>query len=279
MNRSDDNRVGTYRKITSVSNPLVKEVRALHQKKFRDTGHLFLAEGQKLVRDAIEAGWAVRTLIYGAQSADDPVIGALAARTKASGGLVLEVTRQILEKISRRDNPQSVLAVFEQRLGRLADVGGDGLWVALDRVRDPGNLGTIMRTCDATGVRGVVLVGETCDPFSVEAVRATMGSLFHVALVRAGEKAFLAHAASAPARLLGAHLEASADYRDADYAQPLILLMGNEQQGLTPALAAACDQTLRIPMTGRADSLNLAVSAGVMIYEALRNRLPADADV
>ncbi len=274
MHRSGDNKVGSYRKITSVSNPLVKDVRALHQKKFRDAGKQFLAEGQKLVRDAIEAGWAIRTLIYGAQSVDDPAIGALAARTKASGGMVLEVTRQILEKISRRDNPQSVLGVFEQRLGKLSDVGRDGLWVALDRVRDPGNLGTILRTCDATGVQGVVLVGETCDPFSVEAVRATMGSLFHVPLVRAGESAFLGQAGLAPARLLGTHLDASIDYRDADYAQPLILLMGNEQQGLTAALAAACDQTLRIPMTGRADSLNLAVSTGLMIYEALRRQLP-----
>ena len=270
-----EKRVGSYKKVTSVSNPLVKDIRSLHQKKHRDAGRLFLAEGQKLVRDALDAGWSIRTLIYGAQSADDPAIGALAAKTKASGGLVMEVTRQILEKISRRDNPQAVLGVFGQRLAELAEVGRDGLWVALDRVRDPGNLGTIVRTCDGAGVKGVVLVGETCDPFSLETVRATMGSLFHVPLVRAGETGFIAHMRSAPARLVGTHLHAQADYRGADYGQPLVLMMGNEQQGLTDALSQACDLRVRIPMVGQADSLNLAVSTGLMIYEALRDELPA----
>lgn len=269
-----ERRIGSYKKITSVSNPLVKEIRGLHQKKHRDTGRWFLAEGQKLVHDALDAGWAIRTLIYAAQSAGDPAVGSLAARAKSSGGQVLEVTRQILEKISRRDNPQAVLGVFEQRLADLEAVGRDGLWVALERVRDPGNLGTILRTCDATGVSGVVLVGETCDPFSVEAVRATMGSLFHVPLVRCSERAFVEHMRQIPARLVGTHLQARVDYRSGDYRQPLILVMGNEQQGLTPALAAACDQLIRIPMVGHADSLNLAVSTGLMIYEALRARLP-----
>jgi len=270
-----ETRVGSYKKITSVSNPLVKEIRGLHQKKHRDACRLFLAEGQKLVRDALSAGWSIRTLIYGAQSADDPAIGALAAKTKASGGLVMEVTRQILEKISRRDNPQAVLGVFGQRLADLAEVGRDGLWVALDRVRDPGNLGTIVRTCDGAGVKGVVLVGETCDPFALETVRATMGSLFHVPLVRAREADFIKHMKSVPARLAGTHLDAQADYRGADYGQPLVLVMGNEQQGLTEALSQACDLRVRIPMVGQADSLNLAVSTGLMIYEALRDELPA----
>ncbi|HMB48730.1 MAG TPA: RNA methyltransferase [Afifellaceae bacterium] len=270
-----ERRVGTYRKITSVSNPLVKEIRGLHLKKNRDAGRLFLAEGQKLVRDALAAGWSIETLIYGAQSADDEAVGTLAARTKASGGMVMEVTRQILEKISRRDNPQAVLGVFAQRLTKLADAGQEGLWLALDRVRDPGNLGTIIRTCDGAGVKGVVLVGETCDPFALETVRATMGSLFHVPMARAGEAEFLAHMRSAPARLVGTHLHAQADYRGADYRRPLVLVMGNEQQGLTDALSQACDLSVRIPMVGEADSLNLAVSTGLMIYEALRDELPA----
>ncbi len=269
-----EKRVGGYKKVTSLANPLVKEIRGLHQKKNRDAGRVFLAEGQKLVRDALEAGWTVRTLIYGAQSAGDPAIGQLAARTKASGGMVLEVTRQILEKISRRDNPQSVLGVFDQRLAGLDAVGRDGLWVALDRVRDPGNLGTVMRTCDGAGVKGVVLIGETCDPFALEAVRATMGSLFHVPLARAGEADFIRHMETVPARLVGTHLKADTDYRGADYRQPLVLVMGNEQQGLTDLLSEACDLTVRIPMVGQADSLNLAVSTGLMIYEALRDELP-----
>jgi TrmH family RNA methyltransferase len=146
--------------------------------------------------------------------------------------------------------------------------------VALDRVRDPGNLGTIIRTANAAGVKGVALVGAHCDPFSLEAVRATMGSIFHVPLVQIGEDGLIAQAKRHGARLLGTHLTAAAvDYRKADYRQPLILVMGNEQQGLTDKLAAACDALVRIPMRGNADSLNLAVSTGLMIYEAIRHDL------
>ena len=265
---------GSFKKITSVSNPLIKQIRGLHQKKFRDAESLFLAEGQKLVHDGLDAGWSLQIIVYGAGSINEPSVAALAARAKASGAQVLEVTRQILEKISRRDNPQAIIGVFRQQLDDLAGVGREGLWVALDRVRDPGNLGTVLRTCDATGVRGLVLLGETCDPFSVEAVRATMGSLFHVPVVRCTEAAFLDHMKSVSAELVGTHLAASPDFREAEYGQPLVVVMGNEQKGLSPALAEDCDRLVRIPMVGQADSLNLAVSTGLMIYEALRDSLP-----
>jgi TrmH family RNA methyltransferase len=266
-------RAGEFKKITSLANPLVKEIRALHQKKHRDETGLFIAEGQKLVRDAAEHGWPIRTLAYAAAKASDEQIGALAARTKAGGGTVIEVSVQVLEKIARRENPQSVIGVFEQRFAPTASIGRDGIWVALDRVRDPGNLGTILRTADAAGVAGVALVGASCDAFSLEAVRATMGSIFHVPLARTDEAELLAQAHRHGARIVGTHLSATTvDYRDADYVTPLVLLMGNEQQGLTETLAAACGQLVRIPMRDGADSLNLAVSTGLMIYEALRGK-------
>ncbi len=262
---------GSFKKITSLANPLVKEIRALTQKKNRDESGLFVAEGQKLVRDAVEGGWPVEILAYAATNAGEPAIGALAASTEASGGSVLEVSTQVLEKITRRENPQSVVGVFRQRLAPETDIGSGGIWVALDRVRDPGNLGTIVRTADAAGLSGVALVGASCDPFGLEAIRATMGSIFHMPLARTSEDGLIAQAGRHGARLVGTHLTAETiDYRDADYRHPLILLMGNEQQGLTETLAAACDALVRIPMRGKADSLNLAVSTGLMIYEALR---------
>ncbi len=263
-------RVGSFKKITSLANPLVKEIRALQQKKHRDETGLFIAEGQKLVRDALDGDWPVDMLAYAAASASEAGIGALAAETKAAGGTVLEVSAQVLEKITRRENPQNVVGVFKQRFAPEAVIGGEGIWVALDRVRDPGNLGTIVRTVDAAGIKGVALVGASCDPFGLEAVRATMGSIFHVPLARTSEDGLLAAARRHRARLVGTHLSGALDYREADYRPPLILLMGNEQQGLTDKLAAACDQLVRIPMRGKADSLNLAVSTGLMVYEALR---------
>ena len=264
-------RMGRFKKVTSLANPLVKDIRALHLKKERDKTRLFIAEGQKLVRDAVDCGWPVETLAYAATLGDEPAIGALAATAKASGGTVLEVSAAVLEKITRRDNPQSVVGVFRQRFAPENVVARDGLWVALDRVRDPGNLGTILRTADAAGLAGVALVGASCDPFALETVRATMGSIFHVPIARIDEDALVAQARQHGARLLGTHLTADAvDYREADYGRPLVLVMGNEQKGLTPRLAAACDELARVPMPGKADSLNLAVSTGLMIYEALR---------
>ena len=135
-------------------------------------------------------------------------------------------------------------------------------------MRDPGNLGTIIRTADAAGCGAVILIGTCCDPFSVEAVRATMGSIFAVPLVRSGVDAFLRWVKRWPGAVVGTHLEATTDFRAADYARPALVVMGNEQAGLTDEVAGACGVTVKIPMRGRADSLNLAVATGVMIYAA-----------
>jgi TrmH family RNA methyltransferase len=141
-------------------------------------------------------------------------------------------------------------------------------WVALQAVRDPGNLGTIVRTADAAGCGGVILVGDCCDPYSVEAVRATMGSIFAVPLFQASAPEFIAWRSKWPGSVVGTLLTATTDYRRADYRRPTLILMGNEQAGLPPELAAVCDVNVKIPMRGRADSLNLAVATGIMIYAA-----------
>ena len=244
---------GEVRRIESLSNPLVKEARALNLKKHREASGLFLAEGLKLVRDGLDGGWRARILLHGSEASQVAAAAEAAARAREQGAEVVETTSAVLAKIARRDNPQAVIGVFEQRAAPLDAVGREGLWIALDRVRDPGNLGTILRTADAVGAAGVVLVGESCDPFSVEAVRSTMGSIFHVPLAQAQPDAFLDQVRRAGARLVGTHLAGSRDYRAADYSAPCVLLMGNEQQGLTDHLAGACDALVRIPMRGRAD--------------------------
>ena len=181
---------------------------------------------------------------------------------------MIEVSRDILAKISRRDNPQTVLAVFDQRFTPLADLvpAAAPCWVALEAVRDPGNLGTIVRTADAAGCGGVILVGDCCDPFSVEAVRATMGSIFAVPIAQTSVSEFIAWRRGWPGSVVGTLLTATTDFRAAIYTAPTLVMMGNEQAGLTPEMAAVCDVTVKIPMRGRADSLNLAVATGVMIY-------------
>jgi TrmH family RNA methyltransferase len=254
----------TGRLVTSLTNPLVKAARALHQRKGRQESGLFLAEGLKIVAEAVSLGRSPRVLLFGGESHDRPLLRTAIAAAAES----VEVTSAILAKISRRDNPQTVLGVFDQVFTPLGDLDppAASCWVALEAVRDPGNLGTIIRTADAAGCAAVILVGECCDPFSVEAVRASMGSIFALDIVRAAVPEFLDWRRAWQGAVVGTSLAATTDYREADRRRPTLIVMGNEQAGLSDALAGACDSLVKIPMRGRADSLNLAVATGIMIY-------------
>lgn len=269
-------RPGRVVEVTSLANPMVKDIKALATKKHREETRTFLAEGLKLVIDALDQGWAIRTLVFGKAALGNALVERTAARAVAAGATVIEASAKVLEAITRRDNPQVVVAVFEQRYARLADFRpeDDDTYLALDRVRDPGNLGTILRTADAAGAKGVILIGETTDPFAIETVRATMGSIFAIPVARAREEDFIAFAKGFGGLVAGTHLKGSVDYRSVDWrGRPVLLVMGNEQQGLTDELAKACTALVRIPQAGRADSLNLAVATGVMLYEARRHAL------
>jgi TrmH family RNA methyltransferase len=264
--------------ITSLANPVVKEIRGLALAKNRKESRLFVAEGLKLVADAVEAEWRIRYLVHAARVTNEALVERLSTVARARGADIVSVSEAVLGKIARRENPQAVIGVFEQRLKRAADIRPreTDVYVALEAVRDPGNLGTIIRTADAVGVAGVILVGDTVDPFSVEAVRATMGSIFHVPLTRANHAEFETLRARWPGMVVGTYLAATTDYRKADYRGPVLLVMGGEQAGLTPALAKACGTLVKIPMAGKADSLNLAIATGVMLFEIVRDRLRID---
>jgi TrmH family RNA methyltransferase len=267
---------GQVKDVTSLANPIVKSIRALSRKRNRDEEGVFIAEGLKLIIEARDLGWTVRTLVISKNAAGTPLIDRLAAGTVAAGGLVLRASEKVLSAITRRDNPQSAVAVISQRHPKLPapPTDKDDVWIALDRVRDPGNLGTVIRTADAAGARGVILVGDCTDPYAIETVRATMGSIFALPVVRVSNEEFLAWRQSWPGLVAGTHLAGSVDYRTVDYsASPVLLVMGNEQQGLPEDLASACDVLVRIPQAGRADSLNLAVATAVILFEARRHAL------
>jgi len=281
IDRDEDGprRPGQVKEITSLANPIIKDIKALSQKKNREASGTFMAEGLKLVLDALETGWKIETLLYSKEGKGKPLVEKAAARTVAAGGLVLEVSQKVLESVTHRDNPQMVVGIFRARWQSLHNVKpkSNETWIALDRVRDPGNLGTIIRTADAAGASGVMLVGDTTDPFSLEAVRATMGSVFSLPLVRAAPAEFLKWQRSADVNVVATHLKGAVDYRTADYkSKPVVLLMGNEQAGLPDDLADAASTKVRIPQQGRADSLNLAVATGVMLFEARRHLLKLD---
>ncbi len=279
FHKSGPRKVGQVKEVTSLSNPIIKDIKALTNKKDREETGTFMAEGLKLVIDALELGWEIRTLVYAKAAKGKPLVEQVATKTVAHGGLVLEVSEKVLSSITRRDNPQMVVGIFEQRWKRLDELRpekGD-TFVALDRVRDPGNLGTIIRTADAAGASATILVGECTDPFSLETVRATMGSVFAMPVVRCTAEEFLAWHKRSGAYVVATHLAGAIDYRKVEYAtKPVVILMGNEQSGLPDNLAKDADRTVRIPQEGRADSLNLGVATAVMLFEARRDLLILD---
>ncbi|HVF93320.1 MAG TPA: RNA methyltransferase [Sphingomonas sp.] len=259
------------REITAYSNPLIKYVRDLRDKRHRRESGQFLAEGLRILTEARDMGHLPRLLFYAAASASHPLVWSLVVAVEGAGGEVIETTPDILAKLSGKDNPQAVVGIYDEIASTLADLDrtSSPIWLVAERLRDPGNLGTILRTGDAVGAGALILIGDSVDPFSVEAVRASMGALFTVPVVKTDWEAFLAWLRSGPGQLVGLSLDTDTDYRSAAYAAPTFLLTGNEAQGMPADYAAACDLLVKIPMRGKADSLNAAVATAVMAYEVL----------
>lgn len=263
------------REITGFSNPLVKRVRSLREKKHRKAEGLFLAEGLRILTEAREQG-VVPEMLFMASDARphehaQQLIDALADAVEAAGGEVIVTPSDILSKISGKDNPQAVVGVFADRPTALAalDRTTAPIWFVAQAMRDPGNLGTLLRIGDAVGAGGVILIDDCVDPFSVETVRASMGALFTQAIAQASWADFLAWLRAGPGQLVGTSLNTQSDYQAVRYAPPTFLLIGNEARGLPADYEAACDVLVKIPMMGRADSLNASVAGAVMAYEVL----------
>jgi len=257
------------REITAFSNPLVKQARGLRDKKNRRAEGLFLAEGLRILTEARDAGVLPQTLFF--SDAGHPLVRAVIDETEAAGGEAIETNAAILHKISGKDNAQTVLGVyraFDTALGAI-DRAAAPLWIVAQALRDPGNLGTILRTGDAVGAGGLILIDDCADPFSVEAVRASMGALFTQRIAAARWEEFLPWLRSGPAQLIGASLRATRDYQAARYEKPAFILVGNEQAGLPAAYEAECDVLVKMPQMGKADSLNAAVATAVMAYEVI----------
>jgi TrmH family RNA methyltransferase len=262
------------RTITSLTNDRVKAIRALEMRKERKETGLFVAEGASILVTARERSFAPETLVLLAGSGAAGVAKGLVGWASAAGAEILEVSEAVLGKLAAKDNPQTMLGVFRQRFVPLPErLQPADSWVALEEIRDPGNLGTILRTVDAVGARGVVLVGTCCDPYSRECVRATMGSIFTVPMARATAEEFAAWRKSWPGDVIGTHLAARDDFRRVAYRGPTMLVMGSEGPGLSAGMAAQCSRLVKIPMAGSLDSLNLAVATALALYQIQGPRL------
>jgi RNA methyltransferase, TrmH family len=256
------------RQVTAFSNSTVKLLRSLRDKKARRAEGLFLAEGLRILAEARDSGRLPEIVAFSAEGAKHPLAAEIIAAVEAAGGDAIETTPDILSKMSGKDNPQMLLGAYRQpdtALERI-DRAKAPLWIVAQALRDPGNIGTILRTGDAVGAGGLFLIDDCADPFSVEAVRASMGALFTQEIATARWPEFLAWLRSGEGQLVGTSLKATQDYLEADYKQLCFLLIGNEQQGLPADYEAQCDLLVKIPMAGRADSLNAAMAAAVMAF-------------
>lgn len=262
--------------ITSLTNDRVKAIRALDMRKERKETGLFVAEGASLLITARDSGYAPETLVYQAGAADAGYVRGLVAWALKEGAEVLEVSEAVLAKLASKDNPQTVLGVFKQRFAdapQVDAVAPDATWIALEDVRDPGNLGTIVRTADAAGCAGVMLVGQCCDPYQPEAVRASMGSIFAVPVVKLSTPDFIVLAQQWPGDVIATLIDARDDYRSVAYRAPELVVMGGEGPGLSAEAVEVATRRVKIPMAGGLDSLNLAIATALTVYQVRGDRL------
>jgi RNA methyltransferase, TrmH family len=256
------------RQVTAFSNSTVKLLRSLRDKKARRAEGLFLAEGLRILAEARDSGRLPEIIAFSPEGAKHPLAAEIIAATETAGGDAVETTPDILSKMSGKDNPQMLLGAYRQPETALSaiDRGKAPLWIVAQALRDPGNIGTILRTGDAVGAGGLILIDDCADPFSVEAARASMGALFTQDIATARWPEFVEWLRSGEGQLVGTSLKATHDYLEAEYCKPCFLLIGNEQQGLPPDYESECDLLVKIPMAGRADSLNAAMAAAVMAF-------------
>jgi TrmH family RNA methyltransferase len=256
------------RQVTAFSNETVKRLRSLREKKHRREEGLFLVEGLRILTEARDSGRLPEIVAFSAEGARHPLAAEIIAATEAAGGEAIETTPDILSKMSGKDNPQMLLGAYRQPEASLQriDRSKAPLWIVAQALRDPGNIGTILRTGDAVGAGGLILIDDCADPYSVEAVRASMGAVFTQDIATARWPEFVQWLRSGDGQLVGTSLKGATDYLDAQYRQACFLLIGNEQQGLPSDYEAECDLLVKIPMAGRADSLNAAMAAAVMAF-------------
>src|SRR3990172_324518 len=250
--------------ITSPGNPLIKQARALRQKKARVESGLFLVEGIHHVGEVTEAGWDVETILYASGLLTSPFAHDLISRLSFQPQ---PVTAQVMESLADKDNPQGILAVVHQKKAQLKDLKPIVRAVALVSSQDPGNVGTILRTMDAVGADALFLLDGGVELYHPTTVRASMGAIFWEPVIRTSFDGFVQWARHGNRQLIGTSAHGDVEYHTFVPNVPWILVLGSEQKGLSAEQTNACDVTVSLPMKGRASSLNLAVAAGVLLYQ------------
>jgi RNA methyltransferase, TrmH family len=259
--------------ITSAANPVVKRVRLLADRRHRRREGAFVVQGIQPVWQAVEAGADVEVLILAPGLLRHAGAAAMVAGQEAAGARVARLSDELFGRIADRDGPSGLAAIVRSAPVAVADLatGPGSLFAAVHEAGNPGNVGTIIRTASAAGAAGVILIGPSADPYDPAAVKASMGALFTVPVATAPSAAeFLSWARQAGLTVAATSAHGSVTCWEADYPLPLAVLLGSEGAGLPADLLAAADQRIAIPMTGTAESLNLAVAAGILLFEIRR---------
>ena len=240
--------------ITSKANSVVKKAKKLHQKKYRKTSYLI--EGWHLFEEAVQAGAKIERIFtlseYGEKLTDYPQI--------------VFVTEEILMDLADSQTPQGIVAVIQKEEERPPDFS-QGKYLFLEDVQDPGNVGTMIRTADAAGFSGVLVSTQSADIYSLKTLRSMQGSHFHLPIYRMPVEGFVEEAKKSGLPILATTLSKdSKDYRELDRLEDFVLVMGNEGQGISQAMADQADQLVHINMKGQAESLNVAIAAGILMF-------------
>jgi TrmH family RNA methyltransferase len=253
---------------------LIKRIQRLHLSEERKRTGLFYVEGMRFVAQAVHHHAKIEQLIVCPELLIHPFARKLVHEQKKRGISILEVSRSVMERLSQVQDSQGLGAVVHQRWLRLEQVKprGELCWIALETIRSPGNLGMILRTSDAVGGAGLLILGDQTDPYDPGTVRATMGAMFTQRFVRTSREEMMRWKRRSQYLLAGTSPGAARDYQEVSYRPPVILLIGNERKGLSPELQAMCDLVVSIPMVGESDSLNVATATGVMLYELFNQR-------
>jgi RNA methyltransferase, TrmH family len=255
--------------ITSQSNARIKQIRSLRNRREREQTGLFFIEGIRIVVEAVQSGAQIETLVVAPDLLKSQLGQEIVRQEQERGVPILEVSAEVFKSLSVKEGPQGIGAVVHEHWVPLDEVRltNDLCWIALDAAQDPGNIGTIMRTSDAVGGTGIMLLGNCADPYDPSALRASMGAVFSQRLVKASFADFAHWKERHHYTVVGTSDSAKLDYREAHYHPPLVLLMGSERQGLSAEQQALCDMMVCIPMVGHSDSLNLSVATGIVLYE------------
>lgn len=256
--------------ITSFSNPLIRQIKKLRKKKYREKEQLHFAEGLRIVLTAIETGTGIETLVYSPELLTSELALHVLAEEEAAGTRCLAISATLFQSISGRDNPVGLAAIVRSKGIPISDlhVDQDDVYVALFNIGEPGNLGTIFRTADAAGSAGLILVGTTVDPYHPTTIKASMGTLYSMPFTQLADSHDLFEwATSKGLQTIATTAKSGTPYRQVSYRRPSLLMLGSEKEGLDDSVLNSADQIVTIPMRGRASSLNLAAATAIILFE------------